>query len=75
MPAVAELGLSNQEAQTRLKEHGPNVLGEKKKKSFWKILLAQFSSPIILMLMGIAIASFALNTFTTEGEGNRQVGL
>ena len=70
MQTIAKQGLSSYEAQARLKQYGPNILGQKKKKSFWKILLAQFSSPIILMLIGIAVASFALNTFTNEGEGN-----
>lgn len=61
-------GLTEAEAEARLKEFGPNVLAQQKKKPVWKIVLAQFSSPIILMLIVIAIVSFAINNLSAESD-------
>jgi Ca2+-transporting ATPase len=48
-------GLSDQEAQARLKEHGPNKLPEGKKKSALIRLLEQFINPLVLTLLAAAI--------------------
>ena len=62
-------GLSSKEAKLRLKEFGLNILSQNKyKKPFWLILLNQFSSPIILMLIAVAITSFALSAFHVAGS-------
>jgi len=44
-------GLSRAEAQARLQRHGPNALPETKPRPLWRILLAQFQSPLIYILL------------------------
>ena len=51
-------GLSSAEAETRLKEIGPNKIVEGKGKSVWTILLNQFKSPIVVLLIFAAGLSF-----------------
>ena len=53
-------GLSVNEAKQRLLAHGPNLLKPKKKNNTVTILLGQFKSPIILILIAAAILSFFL---------------
>jgi len=50
-------GLSTKEARKRLREHGQNEIKKVKKKPPLEILLSQFTSPIILLLIGAAILS------------------
>ena len=52
-------GLSQQEAQRRLAQFGPNELAEKEKISAWKILLEQFKNFLIIILL-IAVALSAI---------------
>jgi len=51
-------GLSVREVQSRLEEYGRNVLPEKKPKTVWRIVLSQFTSPLmgILIIAGLASA-------------------
>jgi len=44
-------GLSSNEAQKRLEQYGPNLLKPKEKADTLTLLLAQFKSPIILILL------------------------
>jgi len=44
-------GLSQPEAESRLKSHGPNQLKKVKRRSLWEILLNQFKSLIVLLLV------------------------
>ncbi|MFO8015645.1 MAG: calcium-transporting P-type ATPase, PMR1-type [Candidatus Woesearchaeota archaeon] len=53
-------GLSASEAKERLEKHGPNELEEKKGISPLRILLRQFSSPLIWILIGAVIISFLI---------------
>ena len=53
-------GLSNAEAQKRLKIYGPNSLASNEKTQLFTLLLKQFASPIIIILMGADILSFYL---------------
>lgn len=50
-------GLSRQEAQKRLSEYGANSLKQKQRSNTLLLLLNQFKSPIILILMAAAILS------------------
>jgi Mg2+-importing ATPase len=61
-PAAGTLqqGLTNNEAQLRLKRYGANLLKPKKQASTLSLLLAQFKSPIILILLFAAGLSFFL---------------
>lgn len=51
-------GLNKEEADRRLKIYGPNVLEQKKAKSVWQILIEQFVSPIIWLLIVAGIIAF-----------------
>lgn len=58
---TATSGLSESEAESRLKVYGPNTLLKKKESSALTLLLSQFKSPIILLLLFSAILSFYLS--------------
>jgi Ca2+-transporting ATPase len=51
-------GLSEQEANARLKNYGHNRIVEKEHKSLWHIFFQQFKSPIVLLLFVAAGLSF-----------------
>ncbi len=53
-------GLSINEANARLKKHGPNKLKEQKKNSPLKLFLSQFIDVLIFMLIIAAIASYII---------------
>ena len=53
-------GLSQQEAQKRLAEFGPNELVEKEKISPWAIFLEQFKSVLIIILLIAVVLSAVL---------------
>ncbi|MGD9782458.1 MAG: cation-translocating P-type ATPase [Kiritimatiellia bacterium] len=59
-------GLSAAEAAARLAIHGPNELRETISRPAWKMLLAQFVEPMILILVAAAFLSFGLGD-VTEG--------
>ncbi len=54
-------GLSCQDAKQRLSQYGANSLKQKHKSSAWMLLLNQFKSPIILILIFAAVLSIFLN--------------
>lgn len=57
--AVFVAGLSDREAEKRLREHGPNLLTGKKKISPLKLLLGQFTDiMVIILLISTAISAF-----------------
>ncbi|NCA81741.1 MAG: cation-translocating P-type ATPase [Opitutae bacterium] len=57
-------GLSAAEAAARLAAHGPNELQETISRPAWKMLLAQFIEPMILILVAAAVLSFVLGDLT-----------
>lgn len=54
-------GLTDTEARKRLKEHGSNLLRQKRESNDIVLLLSQFKSPIILLLVFAAILSIYLH--------------
>ncbi|MEG3128646.1 cation-transporting P-type ATPase [Pantoea cypripedii] len=48
-------GLSGEEAQTRLREHGPNVLPQKQGKSAFMRFIAHFKDVLIYILLAAAV--------------------
>ncbi|HTZ41357.1 MAG TPA: magnesium-translocating P-type ATPase [Syntrophales bacterium] len=56
----SEQGLTKAEAADRLAIHGKNLLKTKKRTDIPALLLSQFSSPIILILIFAAVLSFFL---------------
>lgn len=55
-----DTGLSPEDVETRLLEHGPNRLEATGHKSRWGILLKQFKSPVIYVLLAAAAIAFGL---------------
>lgn len=55
-----ERGLSGQEVKDRLVNTGPNELVERGKKGPWRILWDQFTSTMILVLIGAAVIAALL---------------
>jgi P-type Ca2+ transporter type 2C len=54
------MGLSEEEAQRRIKLYGPNRIETKRDKTALEILAVQFISPVIYLLIAAAIISFVL---------------
>ena len=63
MLACTEAGLSGDEAQKRLAEVGPNVLAAEEKIRIFSILLHQFKSPLIYVLLVAAVVTFFLQEY------------
>ncbi len=59
LDVTPEAGLSADEARRRKQRFGPNALETAKPKSVWRILLSQFGSLVVLLLLGAAVASLA----------------
>src|SRR4030043_1894735 len=56
----SESGLPSEEAASRLQSYGPNQLDEAPGVTFWQMLLDQFKSFVVLMLIAAAIISSIL---------------
>ena len=59
-----EKGLKEEEVKKRQERYGPNKLPEKKPLSHLQILLSQFKSPLIYILLIAAMISFLLKENT-----------
>lgn len=55
--STSERGLSQAEVERRQHEYGPNVLPEKGPTPVWRIVLRQFVSPLIYILVAAAVVS------------------
>ncbi|MCF7907174.1 HAD-IC family P-type ATPase [Patescibacteria group bacterium] len=53
-------GITEKEAQKRLKKYGPNQLPAKKKLPAFKLFINQFKSPLVYILLGASIISCLL---------------
>jgi P-type Mg2+ transporter len=53
-------GLTSSEARVRLAQYGPNVLRNEAKQRVWSLLLKQFKSPLIYLLIVAGVLSFLL---------------
>ena len=60
---TSETGLSTEEAARRLAEIGPNVLEAEEKIKYFSIILHQFKSPLIYVLLVAAVATFFLQEY------------
>lgn len=60
-------GLTAQEAKARLERHGANVLPERKPPTLLAIILHQFMSPLIYILLVAAVVAAALGDFVDAG--------
>ena len=59
-PESQRRGLEHAEAQRRLSEYGPNEITREAGKPAWRLLLAQFNSPVIWLLLAACVVSAAL---------------
>lgn len=59
-PSPTVLGLSSVEASLRLHQFGPNEIQAAEKVSAWKLLLAQFNSPLIWLLGSACLIAGAI---------------
>src|SRR6516164_6630878 len=57
---TAKEGLSSEEARQRLTQYGSNLLKPQKRSDVFTLLLAQFKSPLILILLFATGLSFFL---------------
>jgi len=60
-------GLTEQEAAERLEKYGPNKLAEEERISRLKILLHQFTSPLIYILLIAAVVTLLLGEYIDTG--------
>ncbi len=58
-------GLSDKEAERRLRLFGKNVLIQKNKKSKWKIFLSQFKNIMVILLLLVGVMSLVYAIFTS----------
>ncbi|MDD3295304.1 MAG: HAD-IC family P-type ATPase [Geobacteraceae bacterium] len=64
---TTEDGLSGQEAASRLTQFGPNKLAEEERISRFRILLHQFTSPLIYILLVAAVVTLLLHEYIDAG--------
>jgi Ca2+-transporting ATPase len=64
---TSEEGLTDKGVKERLKQYGPNKLAEEEKINRLKILLHQFTSPLIYILILAAIVTFLLKEYIDTG--------
>jgi magnesium-transporting ATPase (P-type) len=64
---TSEHGLTGVEASKRLSEYGPNQLAEEQKVSKMKILVHQFTSPLIYILFIAAVVTGLLREYIDTG--------
>jgi magnesium-transporting ATPase (P-type) len=65
--ATTDDGLSGQEAVERLEKYGPNKLAEEERISRLKILLHQFTSPLIYILLIASVVTLLLGEYIDTG--------
>lgn len=64
---TSKSGLSAEEAASRLKKFGPNMLPEPEQAGLFEIFLNQFKSPLVLILLVATGVSLALRDFVDAG--------
>ncbi len=57
-------GLTSAEANERLERHGPNVLEREKPRTALQVLLAQFASPLISILVVAFVVTILIDEYT-----------
>lgn len=60
-------GLSSQDAEKRLKDHGPNELEEKRGRSWFRILVEQFAQTMVIILIVAAVISAFIGEYLEAG--------
>lgn len=65
--ASSYYGLTADEVQARFQKFGSNTLPTKKPVALWEVIIRQFKSPLIYILMIAALISFGIGEFTDGG--------
>ena len=65
--AVAATGLTSAEAAARLKRDGPNALGSEGRRGPLAVLISQFASPLVLILIAASGVSIAVGDKVEAG--------
>lgn len=60
-------GLSSAEARARLDTYGPNALSEAKPPSAWTLLLHQFQSPLVYILLAATVITILIEEYVDAG--------
>ncbi|MBX3083582.1 MAG: cation-translocating P-type ATPase [Anaerolineae bacterium] len=68
-------GLTEADVRSRRQQHGPNALPEAEEESLWQSLLAAFTDPLALVLIGAAILSAIIGLVRQHPEELQQAGL
>ena len=63
----ADNGISQSEAENRTKEFGANIYEAQKQKSIWMMLLLQFKSPIVYLLVAAAVVTLYFQNYIEAG--------
>jgi Mg2+-importing ATPase len=67
-PALpASTGLTSSEAAVRLKRDGPNAFGHEGRRGPLKVLISQFASPLVVILVAAAIAEIVVGDRVEAG--------
>ena len=67
-------GLINDQVQQNRRLYGENKLPEKQNDPYWKIFLRSFKEPIVIVLLGAVILSFASSIYAFQTQPNPQHG-
>lgn len=63
----ASSGLTNEEAKNRLAKSGPNTLPQAKQQSTFDLLVSQFRSLIVLLLVAATVIAIAMGDYVEAG--------
>ena len=62
--AASKTGLASADAASRLGRDGPNAFEQRDEAGIWRLLLRQFESPLVLILVFGSIVAFTLRDWT-----------
>jgi P-type Ca2+ transporter type 2C len=65
LDVVPDEGLTSEVVDQRLAQYGPNALPTEPPPSMWDVARGQFSNPMNIMLLIVAVASFAIGQIAT----------
>jgi P-type Ca2+ transporter type 2C len=65
LDVVPDEGLTSEVVDRRLTQYGPNALPTEPPPSMWDVARGQFSNPMNIMLLIVAVASFAIGQIAT----------
>src|SRR5664279_4625201 len=66
-PATEATGLTAAEAAQRLSTDGPNALGTEGRRSLLRVLISQFASPLVLILIAASLVSMVVGDQVEAG--------